>query len=295
MEKLKEQIPDLIDSYEELERELGLDLNTDLLEAAATMAEITGDWTEFNRLKEEADKKVKDKEKDVNESAARSSGQLMAVDGKKESGHIKDNKYINNMGGVGADEKAANDALQQALKDRGIKYTGGNNNTEATVDLANPTEMVNYYEALVEARNELQKSGETESDTYRELTADIEEMAEAYTTAKEEADAYLDSIAEEFELEAKNNYSHINTLAKYRETKDAMAETLAKAEGISKAEAENIIKTSEAFKELESLNNLLPKIQSDTGWTEENIISFIDSIPEEDRTILLTMDMTGMS
>lgn len=292
IEKLKEQVPDLIDSYKELEQSLGIDLDTELLESAAALAELTGDWEEFIRLKEEADKKIEEEEENVNESAARSSGQLMAVAGKTKSGHVSGSNYINNLGGVGFDETGANQALKDAFEKKGISYTGGNNETKATVDLTNPTEMVNYYEALIEARNELQKSGDIDTGTYKEITAEIEEMAEAYTTAKEEADAYLDSVAKSFEEQAKNEYDDIKSLAAYESKKQDMIDNLVATQKITAEEAKTIIEASDAFKNLEVASTSMEKFATDSGIARDELAGIYDQLAEEDRTLFLSLNFT---
>lgn len=292
IEKLKEQVPDLIDSYKELEQSLGIDLDTELLESAAALAELTGDWEEFIRLKEEADKKVEEEEENVNESAARSSGQLMAVAGKTKSGYVNGSNYINNLGGVGFDEAGANQTLKDAFDKKGISYTGGNNETKATVDLTNPTEMVNYYEALIEARNELQKSGDIDTGTYKEITAEIEEMAEAYTTAKEEADAYLDSVAKSFEEQAKSEYDDIKSLAAYESRKQEMIDNLVTTQKITAEEAKAIVEASDAFKNLEVASTSMEKFATDSGIARDELAGIYDQLAEEDRTLFLSLDFT---
>jgi hypothetical protein len=302
MEKLKEQVPELIDSYKELENSLAIDLNTGLMEAAARMAEITGNWDEFNRLMDEANEKVEEAEKDSYKSGSVSAGQLMTDAGRKGSGNVKGTTYSNELGGWGSNEKKANDALREAFDEKGIAFDkNGNASTKVSLDTTDPTQMVNYYEALSAAKAKLEKEGDTESDTYREISEELNEMAEAYQEAKVQADEYLKLVAKDFDqdfndlIKDEDNKAFSDatkSFADYESNLDDMITKLAKLEGITEEEAEAIIKASDAFKDFAALDDSMDKIIADTGATKEAIGNVYDSLSDEDKTLFLTLDFT---
>jgi len=115
-------MPELIDSYKELERNLGIDLGIEELEAAYKAALSSGNWDNVEMHLSRIEAKIIEAEQLSYQTGATAAGKLMALDGKKGLGHTSANgtKYKIHLGGSGTDDQNATSTMKEALVKRGM-------------------------------------------------------------------------------------------------------------------------------------------------------------------------------
>jgi hypothetical protein len=171
------------------------------------------------------------------------------------------NKHTMHVGGVGNDEYSAIDEVRKVFEDKGMSDNIIDSGSGATfsVDLTKPTEMVNYYEALVESMRKMEAEGLEESDTYREISEQVAALGENYEEAKIQADEFIKSLATDFDsnlVKENATFSNVKTFSDYYNKRQTMIDELVKLEGVTEKEAEQIIANSETFKDLEAAKTL---------------------------------------
>lgn len=319
LEKLKGQIPDLINSYQKLGKELNLDNEyfdkiIDLQNAYARAA-IIGDFSEVQNLINEIDNKVKVVERSTQLNATKSANEVMAR-GEDVQGKVKGTKYSVKVGGYDAsgEELKANKIVSDNLGDYATQ-TNFKNGLKLTVDLTDANSMVDYYEKLVDARNQMESemtdSELNSSDIYREIKEEILALADGYEEAKTELDAYIETVKKAFNEEGFQNQdlNNITTLAEFENKKAEIIKAIQEQyDGITEEEAEAVLQASDQFGHLLTASELLNKATQDSlnGITEESnkevfeqqrekLQTYYDSLPEEEKTIFLALDFTDLN
>lgn len=319
LEKLKEQIPDLINSYQKLGKELNLDNEyfdkiIDLQNAYARAA-IIGDFSEVQNLINEIDNKVKVVERSTQLNATKSANEVMAR-GEDVQGKVKGTKYSLKVGGHTdyGGESTANKIVSDNLGDYATQ-TNYKNGLKLTVDLTNANSMVDYYEKLVDARNQMESemtdSELNSSGIYSEIKEEILALADGYEEAKTELDAYIETVKKAFNEEGFQNQdlNNITTLAEFENKKAEIIKAIQEQyDGITEEEAEAVLQSSDQFGHLFTASELLNKATQDSlnGITEESnkevfeqqrekLQTYYDSLPEEEKTIFLALDFTDLN
>lgn len=319
LEKLKGQIPDLINSYQKLGKELNLDNEyfdkiIDLQNAYARAA-IIGDFSEVQNLINEIDNKVKVVERSTQLNATKSANEVMAR-GEDVQGKVKGTKYSVKVGGYDAsgEELKANKIVSDNLGDYATQ-TNFKNGLKLTVDLTDANSMVDYYEKLVDARNQMESemtdSELNSSDIYREIKEEILALADGYEEAKTELDAYIETVKKAFNEEGfqSQDLNNITTLAEFENKKAEIIKAIQEQyDGITEEEAEAVLQASDQFGHLLTASELLNKATQDSlnGITEESnkevfeqqrkkLQTYYDSLPEEEKTIFLALDFTDLN
>ena len=231
LDQMNEQIPELIQSYRDLadtlntQDALTVETMTDDLQHLYNVAQLTGDYTEFNAQKELLDSQITQIEYQNarrGSQAAASSGATKMSDAV--GGSNKGGKLTLNTGGsdatwaawsFGADpedrltaekgDRFEETRAQQILKNTmGDYYKSGIQSSWFTkttanleVDYNNTAEFVEFYERLQEAQQEMISTMTSDqladSDIYREITDALTEGKEAYDSlvplAKDMADS----------------------------------------------------------------------------------------------------------
>ncbi len=330
MEKLKEQMPELIESYKELGRSLGIDLDVTALENAYKAALASGNWDDVEMHLARIETEIIAAEQLSYKTGATSASKLMALDGREGLGNDSDggSKYNIHLGGSGADDQRATSIMKEVLEDKGLtsyvtsetvdengKLTGNDKDSvDLTMDLSSPTAMVNYYESLLEVQAKLERNGDTSSAMYSEITKEINEMADAYAEARPQAEAFLNTLAEDIDSAEYSEYMNmfgvnkedVDSLDEYNSKIDSMAETYAELNNITKAEALAAIEASEAFSKFANANSAIESMSYDlsisaentTGKTAEDIKNELqaeyDNLPEGDKALFLTLDFAEL-
>jgi hypothetical protein len=91
-------------------------------------------------------------------------------------------------GGTSKNDKKAVSSIATTLNEAGLSdaftVDNGGKGIKFNVDTSKPTEVVNFYESLQQSLRDMEAAGLEETDTYREISEELNLMAESYSEAK---------------------------------------------------------------------------------------------------------------
>ena len=313
--KLKEQAPDLIKKY----KELGLEV--DAITEAYNKGVDTGNWDDFIEENKALEKETKSKQwSDAKELMDISNRRMADAEGIQGGVDYGGTTYKLHVGGYNTqpfkkddgtytnEESYANEILKDKLGDN-ASIDSNKLGTNITANLNDPRSMIKVYEGMVDAKREMEESMTddqlTHSDTYREICEVITNMTGEYEKAKESAQDFYDLAKSDFDAQGAENMAtalglvdeagkaSFNSLKDYalRQT-DMLNWIKQEYAGITDAEAEALLKSSEAYGVLERtqvhFEQLAESGKMDLGWSEEDAQKFItdsqawyDNLPDE--------------
>ena len=296
LEDMREKIPELIDSYKELAKTMGTHIDTSELEKAYEVFEKTGD----TGLLEKAQKKIDDEIKEIEKSTALTTAETakgLAIDAAREGdGRLKnDGTFVVRMGD--ADSK---DNVDDLMEEELGKYWVDNNRIE--IDTTNTGEVIDAYNKMIAARDRIKKEGKEDSDTYRELNREIKAMAESMPDLINAQEQLFDIEKEEALLEEKKFNSNlelqkVNSVEEYAAAKADLIKKLQEEKGWTEAQAEAYLKASEAYGGYAEAHEFFK--EGGLGFNKEanektikDIKEWFAKLPEEERTLAMTIDYT---
>jgi hypothetical protein len=165
---MREKIPDLIDSYKELAKPLGMPIDITGLEDAYDNFLTTGDTTAFEKEKENVDKKIEKREEQTAITTYGAAADLMLEAAREGRGWEGSSEYNIDLGEPG---KEANAILKDVFGD----WWDGDNIEFAYDD---PGNILKYYEGAIKARDKLKEAGLENTAAYERLNEDIKQMSE---------------------------------------------------------------------------------------------------------------------
>ena len=314
-DKLKEQAPDLIKKY----KELGLEV--DAITEAYNKGVDTGNWDDFIEENKALEKEIKSKQwSNAKESMDISNRRMADAEGIQGGVDYGGTTYKLHVGGYNTqsfkkddgtytnEESYANEILAKNLGDN-ASIDSNKLGTNITANLTDPRSMINVYEGMVAAKREMEESMAddqlTHSDTYREICEEITNMTGEYEKAKESAQDFYDLAKSDFDAQGAENMAtalglvdeagkvSFDSLKDYALHQGKMLEWIKQEyAGITDAEAEALLKSSEAYGVMERtqvhFEQLAESGKMDLGWSEEKAQKFIadsqawyDNLPDE--------------
>ena len=272
LQQIQDNMPELINSYKELAKVLGnpeLTAGIAELERLANIAALTGDYSAFEKKKEEVDNQVAIETAKAAESGAIAANTVLAAKMQETQGKVSGKKYTLDVGGAdgngSGEEKKAQDILMKNMNSGDRKYAKNSDSwfksgVEMTVsDYSDPLEFVDYYEKMVAARDEMLRTMTSdeiaESDIFREIDEQIRGTASEYEKAKEQADAYLAVAGKAVEADLVDEIGtagDVETMEQYLAYKDAFIKKAKEEYNMTTEQAEAYLAQSEA---LGTMNN----------------------------------------
>lgn len=310
--KLQEQMPALIQSYEDLENQLNMDIDTTGLERAMEIFERTGDLTLWEQEKEKVDEQVKQAEKDEIEKGLEAGNANLKDSLTTGQGGMSGTNYGRNIGGHGNESKESS-ILADTLGEDFISYSDDNDVT-VDFDTSDPTKIATYYNKLLEAKkkmdNELTDEQKKDSGIYTEVEEEIAKLAEDHEAIQELYSQAQELATEEFtDGEDKDIFKSVFgdtetvSLEKYQEERKTLIDKIKETyPELDNAAAEAMLKQSEVFKGLEDGFKLFGEEGSITEQINQNgqialsaVQSWYESLSEDDKTLAIGLDYTNIT
>jgi chorismate mutase len=137
-------------------------------------------------------------------------------------------------------------------------------------------------------------------------------LSESYLDAKAQAEGFLDTITETINSAEGEDFKkllgfspeQVDSLKEYNTNINKMVETLAKAKGITEAEARSIIEASDAFSQFANAGARIDIMAQDLDVKDgeknnlnsikNNLQNIYDGLSEEDKTLFLTLDIANI-
>ena len=166
---IQSKMPELIQSYRDLsdQANLGLDGKIDELERLGNLAILTGDYSDFNEKKQSLDTTIAKETTVIAKSGAQAAGTKLAAGMQDTQGKVKGSSYTLTVGGADSGGKTSGEETKaiKILEDKMGDYANSKNDSwgkegiKLTVDdYTNPLELVDYYEKMVQARDEMART-----------------------------------------------------------------------------------------------------------------------------------------
>lgn len=289
---IQNKMPSLIDSYKEFAKALYSDGDAldsflekvDRLEATGNLAALTGDYSDFTTQKAEIDTALAVGTARQNQQSAQAASKLLVAGLREAGGKVSGDQFSVQVGGIQTrgEERKAKIALRDQMGDY---YSEANGlfkyGAKLTLDDASsPTAVVDYYEKLQAARDEMLSSMTAEeieaSDIFREVNKLLVDNASAYETAKIEADAYLDSVADALKFSA-GRAEDIASMEEFLQYKQEYLELAQSTYGLSEDQAEAIFTEAAAVSELGKQYQLATAMAKKFGGVDVNSPAFKES------------------
>ena len=290
---IQNKMPGLIDSYKEFAETLysngdALDSfleKVDKLEATGNLAALTGDYSDFTAQKTEIDEQLAKDTAKQNQQSAQAASKLLVAGLQETSGRVSGNQFSVTVGGFNTkgEEAKAQRILREQMEDYyskdsiGLKPWGSKLTLE---DASSPTAVIDYYEKLQNARDEMLSSMTAEeikaSGIFEEVNKLLVDNASAYETAKIEADAYLDSVADALRFSA-GRAEDITSMEEFLQYKQEYLELAQSTYGLSEDQAEAIFTEAAAVSELGKQYQLATAMAKKFGGVDVNSPAFKES------------------
>ena len=313
-EELKNQIPNLISSYADLEKALGIDLNIEQLQAAYEYFKKTGDLSQFTTAQEAADTILANAERDTAQAGASAARDKMITAARKGDGKLKDGNYQVTIGGTNTQSNieykgskyGEEEAASLVLKDvMGDMWDG----SQIKFDASTNAGVVEGYQKMAEARAAMEREFSAEElahmDTYRELKRELDEMSEAYGELNELQSKVFASAKEGFKQDDTNYLEQfygkdgIKTLEEYTNKREELIKKLKEEYDITTQQAEALLASSDAFSQYEVAISTFAedgKISEDLKvkgtLALETVKNWYNSLPEGDKTLFMGIDFS---
>ena len=307
-EKLKESASDLIKSYEKLGTTIGQNIDITQLKAAYEYAMKTGEWDQFTAQQEKIDKRVAEIEAQTAESGAVTAGTLMLQKANNDKGEIKEGIFKKRMADSGTGHKEALDIMESTMGEYlDIERNDADKSVaHLNIDTSSPTAAVDAYEKMQKALNEMRASGLTDTQLYKDIAVEVEEMSEAYEDAKLLADKFVESQLKVFqnsgaENMAKDIFGTMEgiTPEAFEKNRDALLQKMQDEMQITKEQAEAMLSQVDIFKDLEfgytyfqEDGKIARDVAQNGAVALETVKQWFNSVPEEDRTLFIGLDFT---
>lgn len=302
LEDMREKIPELIESYKELAKTMGTHIDTNELEKAYEVFEKTGDTSLLEKAQEKLDKDIKDKERTTAKTTMDTARELVteAASSGVGDGYFG-NEYGTDLGSIsGEDEQIFKDALGDYYKEseEGIRFS-----------LTDSGELIDAYNGMLKARSELEKKYSPEElddlEYYNKLNEEIKEMAEnmpdvinaqqtLFDIEKEEA------LADEQAFNSKIGLSSIGSVEEFEANKDKLIKKIQEETEWTTAQAEAYLMATEAYGGYAEAADFFS--ESGLGFNKDaseqtikDIKEWFADLPEEDRTLAMTIDYTTVA
>lgn len=266
LNKIKEKMPEVIQSYKDLAKELSGEVKTQLdeaitkLEYLGELGLLTGDLSAFEKQQEVVDQEIAQAEHENAamglENYAKSASMKMAEDnsGSSASGGQLVLDVGGARGGLG-EEQAARDILLSTVD--GAVDSGGwfKEGVKMTVDTTDPQQFIKYYEQLQEARSRMNEEMTAEqraaSDIYREIDEALQAGAEQYEAMIPLANAQAESAAtlveSKLRTELKMRAEAVDTMEEYLAYREEYIRIATKEYNLTEAQAEANLKNMVAL------------------------------------------------
>lgn len=304
LEDMREKIPELIESYKELAKTMGTHIDTSELEKAYEVFLTTGDTSLLEKAQEKLDKDIKSQEKSIAETTVQNATELMIDSARKGRGRLDGDMYHIDLG-------EPNDEVNKELKKIFGEFWDGDN---VRIDSTNGAEVLNYYEKAIKARDRLKELGYEDTDTYKRLADDVKEMAEnaenAYA-AQESKYEVLEKELLELDTEGLDKISgtidgttisgdQIKDLQTYELYRDELIKSLVKEYEMTEANAQAYLEATDALGHFEEAHEFFKKgglgFNKDANeQTIKDIKEWFANLPEEERTLAMTIDYTTVA
>ena len=308
LEDMREKIPELIDSYKELAKTMGTSIDTSELEKAYEIFEKTGDTSLLEKAQEKLDKDIKSKEKTIAQSTIDNASDLVMGAAFKGQGHKSGKSYTYHMGNVGLSaekEKQVQDIFAKELDDLWKKDSDGAGGQFTISNYKNEGELIDAYNRMLAARDKLIEAGLDDTDYYKELNGEIQQMAESmpdlinaqqqlFDIQKEEA------LKDEQAFNSKIGLGSIGSVEEFEANKDKLIAKIREETEWTEAQAEAYLKATEAYGGYAEAADFFSK--SGLGFNKDaskqtikDIKEWFAGLPEEDRTLAMTIDYTSVA
>ena len=260
LQKIQDAMPELIKSYREFTDIVnipGLNESIDELERLGNLGNLIGDYSGFEEKKAEIDKTVAIETARSAKSGATASNTVLAAKMQETQGKVSGKQFTVNVGGLNTsgEEEKAKTILQSNMGD----YFKSSNSlfksgAKLTLDdYTDPTKLVDYYEGLVKARDEMLKTMSqaelADSDIFREINELIATTSSEYQTAKEQANEYL-SVAGKAVEASMGNTADIDTMEEYLQYKKEFIKVAQKEYDLTLEQAESYLKQVDSLSKL---------------------------------------------
>ena len=301
LEDMREKVPELIDSYKELAKTMGTHIDTSELEKAYEVFLATGDTSLLEKAQEKLDKEIQEKEKKTAKSTAETAKGLVMDTAREGDGKKSGNKFEVTIGDSdlsNTDRTKTNNILSEKLGNR------WNGSDKISFDMTNTGEVIDSYNAMIEARDALLAEGFTEdnNDYLRELNREIKEMSESmpdlinaqqqlFDIEKEEALLNEDNFNSEIDLQK------VSSVEEYTKAKDDLIAKLKEEKQWTDAQAQAYLEASDAYGGYAEAADFFE--DSGLGFNKDaneqtikEIKEWFAKLPEEERTLAMTIDYT---
>ena len=304
LEDMREKIPQLIDSYKELAKTMGTHIDTSELEKAYEVFLTTGDTSLLEKAQEKLDKDIKSKEKSIAETTVQNATELMIDSARKGRGRLDGDIYRIDLG-------EPNDEINKELKKIFGEFWVGDN---VRIDSTNGAEVLNYYEKAIKARDRLKELGYEDTAAYKRLADDVKEMAEnaenAYAAQESKYEALKKELLE-LDTEGLDKISgtidgttisgdQIKDLQTYELYRDELIKSLVKEYEMTEANAQAYLEATDALGHFEEAHEFFKKgglgfNKNANEQTIKDIKEWFANLPEEERTLAMTIDYTTVA
>ena len=255
-DELNKKIPELISGYKALGDSLEGVAQQDLrnvsqqLEDAYRLAQLTGDYTEFNRLKGEADDIAMAAQADAAKSGATAATESLGVALADQYGSVDRATNTYKMQVKPEEGSKSTNVLENVMGDYYVSRDEDELEVEDTlqVNLSDPSAVIEFYEKLQTARVELEKTmpkDALENDsTYQVIKEQLLKTSDAYLKAKESVDEYNQVAAQGIEIRVKATHGEAASLTTMDEYLDYQNEYIRVAKeiyGLDEAKAKQLL------------------------------------------------------
>lgn len=304
LEDMREKIPQLIDSYKELAKTMGTHIDTSELEKAYEVFLATGDISLLEKAQEKLNTEVQKNKKSIAETTVQNATELMIDSARKGRGRLDGDMYHIDLG---EPNEKVNKELEKIF---GELWDGDN----VRIDSTNSAEVLNYYEKAIQARDRLKELGYEDTAAYKRLADDVKEMAEnaenAYAAQESKYEA-LEKELLELDTEGLDKISgtidgttisgdQIKDLQTYELYRDELIKSLVKEYEMTEANAQAYLEATDALGHFEEAHEFFKKggLGFDKDASEQtikDIKEWFAGLPEEDRTLAMTIDYTTVA
>ena len=307
LEDMKDKVPELIENYKELAKTMGTHIDTSELEKAYEVFLKTGDTKLLEKAQENLDKETSTKEKTTAENTARKARELVLETASTGVGDgiEGDGQYVFEV------EDAEDDA--EIFEKNFGKYYKNNNGTtydeEISFDSSNTGELIDVYNAMLKTRSDLEAkySSEELEDLvyYQDLNDEIKEMSENMPDVINAQQALFDIEKEEKLLNEKEfakdaELYNVNSVEEYEKEKENLIEKIQEETKWTKEQAEAYLEATNAYGGYAEAAKFFE--EGGLGFNEDaneqtvkEIKEWFAKLPEEDRTLAMTIDYTSVA
>lgn len=284
LDNITEKMPELIKSYRELSQQtnLGLEDDIDELERLGNLGNLTGDYEPFTEKKKEIDNEVA---KDVAQETfdgAQAAGKKLAAAMQDTNAKASGTALSTHMGGfesggIRGDETKVVDHINNMLDDKYVKEIADNKHS-ITVGVDNfydPTQVVEYYEQLVQARNailndkSITEEMRNQSGTFAELNQLIDGTVDQYEAAKASLDAYKETAGRGIMAEMDAQASSVDTMSEYLAYQEKFIKVATTKYKMTEDQAKAYLKEVEGLESLSSKYELASQAAEKFGNIED--------------------------